>query len=165
MIFEFDLELEFSEIKKEYLQLVYLLTSKLRDDWNINRIIKISDAYYAPSETLKWFFDNKRYILSEELPYFLTNKCHSTFSIAEKINIYLNSFPDNIDQPDDEGDILYEYKTRHCIVYGSTGTDIMSVYFGLNNGQLEMSMHNDYISFKYYISMDYFFQKYFQYNI
>jgi hypothetical protein len=156
-MFEFLIDFKEDDVDKEYIQLVYILQKEIKPDRSINNNIIINDSYCNLRELLEWFIINKEYILNEKLPSFLNKYNNQYFSIPETIAAYLDLFVDEETPPDNEYDMIHGYMGRHCVVFGSTGTDIMYTYFGKNNGKLEMAYFYNNISFRCEISMDRFY--------
>ncbi|UAW64779.2 hypothetical protein KMZ15_03725 [Mycoavidus sp. HKI] len=97
---------------------------------------------------LKWIIENKESIISEPP----LNLIKSDFSIAYGIwNFYDLADLDNV--RDSDMDLVFDYKTRHGLIFALRGVDINNVYIGQAVKGYEISYSNDNNHWSYMVDL------------
>jgi hypothetical protein len=118
---------------------------------NGQSILSLVEIEWDISVLIQWFSENKEALLNEDFPM----KAGLKTSIAESLAAFYTSgsFDDEV------VDMIYEYRTRHGLVFALRGTNILDTYIGKYNGVHTASCCLEAAKFTYSIDLrDFFFR-------
>lgn len=150
-MYKFDIDLSFKEINTKKLAFISIALVKKKDNFLVPLLSVLIDS---PSE-LEWFHQNKKYILSEELP---IQPSYENKSIADSIDRFYDEYDDDSDDIQQLEEI-YEYRTRHGLRFTFRGRDVPDIYIGKFHNEYEISLCNGELNQLYEIDIDSLFSE------
>lgn len=99
-----------------------------------------------------WLIDNESEIRKEKLPADLNEQCFIAKKVAE--------FYESLDTENDELiDLMFEYRSSHCLRFGCRGTDFPEIYIGKINDNYEVSLLSEKDAWSYLFDIEDFYSK------
>lgn len=109
-------------------------------------------GYVDLHNLIGWLIDNEPAIRSERFPAELAEQCF----LAKKIT----EFYESLDTENDELlDLMFEYRSSHCLRFGCRGTDFPEIYIAKINNNYEVSLLSENDEWSYFFDIDDFYSK------
>ena len=102
---------------------------------------------WEDAELREWLSENRKAILSEELPAFAPEAS----CIAESVVRFYDREPDPAEA---EFDAMHAYRTRHGFRFAMRGANIPDIYVGLFHGKHQVSVVEGGAPFSSFVSLD-----------
>jgi hypothetical protein len=102
---------------------------------------------WEDAELREWLSENRKSILSEDLPAFAPDAS----CIAESIARFYDREPD---PSESEFDAMHAYRTRHGFRFAMRGANIPDVYVGLFRGKHQVSVIENGKAFSAFVALD-----------
>jgi len=109
-------------------------------------------GYVDLHNLIGWLIDNEPAIRKDRFPTDLTEQCFIAKKVAE--------FYESLDTENDELiDLMFEYRSSHCLRFGCRGTDFPEIYIGKINKNYEVSLLSENDVWSYLFDIEDFYSR------
>ena len=99
---------------------------------------------------IEWLIDNETAIRNDRFPTDFTEQCFIAKKTAE--------FYESVDTENDNLiDLMFEYRSSHCLRFGCRGTDFPEIYVGKIDLNYEISLLSEKEKWNYFFDIEDFF--------
>ncbi|MEB5752467.1 hypothetical protein MXF13_21630 [Leclercia adecarboxylata] len=110
------------------------------------------EGYVDLHQLIGWLIDNESTIRKDRLPTELTEQCFIAKKVAE--------FYESLDTENDELiDLMFEYRSSHCLRFGCRGTDFPEIYIGIIDNNYEVSLFSESDKWSYFFDIEEFYSR------
>ncbi|MDU4844060.1 MAG: hypothetical protein E6X49_23380 [Leclercia adecarboxylata] len=116
------------------------------------KIHTLYEGYVDLHQLIGWLIDNEPTIRKDRLPTELTEQCFIAKKVAE--------FYESLDTENDELiDLMFEYRSSHCLRFGCRGTDFPEIYIGIIDNNYEVSLLSESDTWSYLFDIEDFYSR------
>lgn len=109
-------------------------------------------GYVDLRNLIGWLIDNEPAIRTDRFPTDLTEQCIIAKNMA--------GFYDSQDTENDELiDLMFEYRSSHCLRFGCRGTDVPEIYIGKIDTGYEVSLLSENNEWRYLFYLEDFYSR------
>ena len=108
------------------------------------------EGYVDLHQLIEWLIENELAIREDKFPTELTEQCFIAKKVAE--------FYECLDTENDELiDLMFEYRSSHCLRFGCRGTDFPEIYIGIIDNNYEISLLSESEKWRYLFDIEEFY--------
>lgn len=110
------------------------------------------EGYVDLHQLIGWLIENESAIRNDRFPTELTEQCF----IAKKVTEFYQSLNT---ENDELIDLMFEYRSSHCLRFGCRGTDFPEIYIGIIDNNYEVSLLSERDKWSYFFDIEGFYSR------